>query len=100
MDKSDRLITEQEIREHLKSNPIVMPTAEAIKSAMADTIQDAMEILRRYTGMVASKPTLVNIAKLRASLDKAYFDALMGEGFTREEALRIVVQADPVFSVE
>ncbi len=98
MDKSDRLMTEDEIREHLKSNPIVMPTNEAIKNAMASTIEDAMEIIRRYSAMVASKQTLVNIVKVRASIDKAYFDALMGEGFTREEALRIVVGSDPVFT--
>ena len=100
MDKSDRLMTEEEIRNHLKNNPIVMPTNEAIKSAMASTIEDAMAIIRRYTGMVASKTTLVNIVKLQAIIDKAYFDALMGEGFTREEALRLVESSDSVFSVE
>jgi hypothetical protein len=93
-------MTEEEIRNHLKNNPIVMPTNEAIKSAMASTIEDAMAIIRRYTGMVASKTTLVNIVKLQAIIDKAYFDALMGEGFTREEALRLVESSDSVFSVE
>lgn len=96
----DRLMTEDEIREHLKSNPLIMPTNENIKNAMAETVKDAIEIIKRYTTMIASKATLVNIVKLQASLDKSYLDALICEGFTREEALRIVVQSDPVLTGE
>ena len=48
-----------------------------------------------YNGMldVMSKPE--TIAKMAHS-HKLYFDALIKEGFTREEALKIVADSDPL----
>lgn len=58
---------------------------------LALTLQDALPELEADG---VSRPNIDALARRAARFTRAYFDALLAEGFTREEALRIVGGAD------
>lgn len=58
---------------------------------LALTLQDA---LPEVGADATSRPDVEAIARRAARFTRAYFDALLAEGFTRDEALRIVSGGD------
>ena len=59
---------------------------------LARSMEDAMPVMEGNGG---EGPDVASVARRAARLTRAYYDALLDEGFTREEALRIVSGALP-----
>ncbi|MBW3554669.1 MAG: hypothetical protein KY466_14235 [Gemmatimonadetes bacterium] len=65
--------------------PIMMELALAMEEGMTGLEAGA-----------ADRPDVAAVARRAARFTRAYFDALLDEGFTREEALRIVSAGGPM----
>ena len=61
--------------------------SDAVKSAIASIMEEMKKLY-------LSKPLIISGIKLRAEINKAYLDALVKNGFTREEAIEFVLRAD------
>jgi len=84
----------QQTSEAQSATPAPGMAAEESPAAMMGNMMGSMmeANLKAYISLLG-KP---EVAEKLASFTKSYYDALVAKGFTKEEALRIVIGASPV----
>lgn len=60
------------------------------KSVSGGKTKDAKEQESEIAKMVDSLPNIIKMMEVKAKISKSYYNDLVGEGFTKKEALEIV----------